>query len=180
MSRQAQWSWWKFWSTGSIRSSWGSWTKKKLWSFLSLSLSLWRGSSGGERWLRESLFLSATPLKGGGSLVGVGLFSHLASDRIRNSLRLCQGMLRLNISKHSPPKELSGTGTGCLGRQLYHYCCRSLKAVFVLHKGTGWSGGLGNGMFTVRLNGLKSLFQPKSSIIIWIYTIKQNPAPLIQ
>lgn len=105
MSRQAQWSWWKFCSTGSMRSSWGSWARKKLWSFLSLSLSLWRGSSGGERCLRETLFLSATLLKGGGSLVGVGPFSHVASDRIRNSLRLCQGMLRLNISKHFSTKR---------------------------------------------------------------------------
>ena len=50
-------------------------------------------------------------------MVGVGLFSYVTSDRMReNDLRLHQGMVRLDIRKISSLKEWSGAKMGYRGR----------------------------------------------------------------
>ena len=65
-----------------------------------------------KRRLRGNLIALHSCLKGGCGKVGVGLFSHVTTNRTRgNGLELCQGRFRLDVLR-----EWSGSGTGCPGR----------------------------------------------------------------
>ena len=72
-----------------------------------------------------------------------------------------RGGLDWIIEKNSSLKGFSSIGTGCLGKWSSHHPWRNLKDVQIWHLGTWFSGGLGSVRFTVGLNVLKGLFQPK-------------------
>jgi len=53
-----------------------------------------------KRRLRGAIITLCNDLKGGCGEVGVGLFSHITSDGMRqNRLKLCRGLFRLGIRK---------------------------------------------------------------------------------
>ena len=72
-------------------------------------------------------------LKGGCDKVGVDLYFCIFSNRTRrNGLKLCQERFRLDMRNISSLKELSGAGTGCLGRWLRHHPWRCSRNVYML------------------------------------------------
>ena len=71
-----------------------------------------------------------------------------------------QGLVGI-LGKISSQKGLRSSGTGCPGKWWRHHPWRELKDVQTWRCGTGFSGGLGSMRFTVGLDDLKGLFQPK-------------------
>lgn len=103
----------------SYRSDWGRW-----------GCLVWRKESQ-----RDPIALY-NHLKGRCSQVGISLFSHVSSERMRgNDLLLCQERFKLDIREKRSLKECSGIGVSCPGMWCRHWLWKCLRGIWIWHLG---------------------------------------------